>query len=147
MGWWSTDIMGGDTPLDFEDQFYDICKVNKYPEKGKRNNLSKEDLENNLTEIVNFLDENRWGENHIGGQVLAVLMMRAGASISDNLKAAMIEACEEDQWAKEDYERHETINGLISALNAYDGTPIEIRSRGLFEVMEEKLNNENNQNQ
>lgn len=35
MGWWSKDIMGGDTPLDWEDEFYGICEVEKWPE-GKR---------------------------------------------------------------------------------------------------------------
>ena len=27
MGWWSTSIMGGDTPLDFEDEFFFACNV------------------------------------------------------------------------------------------------------------------------
>lgn len=39
MGSWSYDIMGGDTPLDFEDMIYDICDMVKFDEDGKFFNL------------------------------------------------------------------------------------------------------------
>jgi hypothetical protein len=42
MGWWSTSIMGGDTPLDFEDEFFHACNVEKFPEEGGKAELSKD---------------------------------------------------------------------------------------------------------
>jgi|694.fasta_scaffold36925_4 hypothetical protein len=144
MGWWSTDIMGGDTPLDFEDQFYDICKVEKFPEGGGMATLTKKDLESNLSEILAFLNENRWGESQIGFQVLAVLMLKAGARIDLPVKVRMIEACHLDDWSHENAEREITVGGLLKAIETYDNkTPIIIKSRGLFEVMAEKLGTQN----
>jgi hypothetical protein len=140
MGWWSTDIMGGDTPLDFEDTFFDICGVEKFPEIGKANELTKEDFAAHLNEIVDFLDADKWGESNIGYQVLAVGMLRAGAFISGDLQDFMMQACENDEWAKENEERAVATQGLFNALSQYDNeTPIIIKSRGLFEVMAQKL--------
>lgn len=144
MGWWSTDIMGGDTPLDFEDTFFDICKVEKFPEGGGMANLSKENLEENLGEVISFLEDNRWGEQNIGYQVLAVLMMKAGAFIPESLFGKMTDACHLDDWSHEDADREIAVGGLLKAIEAYDNkTPIIVKSRGLFEVMAEKLENQN----
>jgi hypothetical protein len=56
----------------------------------------------------------------------------------------MEDACRTDEWASENEERREAVEGLHKALVAYDGsTPIVIKSRGLFEVMAEKLGTQN----
>lgn len=147
MGWWSTDIMGGDTPLDFEDTYYDICKVEKFIEKDNsyvRQELTKEAIEANINELVDFVDADKWGDRNIGYQVLAVLMLKAGAFISGDLQDFMMQACENDEWAQEDEDRKVATTGLFNALAAYDNqTPIIIKSRGLFEVMAEKLGGTN----
>jgi len=142
MGWWSTDIMGGDTPLDFEDEIFDICKVEKFPDEGGRNELSKEDIEQNLGEILAMLEKSN---DYIGYQVLSVLMMKTGARIPESLFSLLEDSCHLDEWAKESDERKESVDGLLAALRAYDNqNPIIVRSRGLFEVMAEKLENNNN---
>ena len=85
MGWWSTSIMGGDTPLDFEDDFFDICKVEKFPEGGGMASLTKEDIANHLDELLEAV--HKWkSEQNIGYQVLAVTMLKAGAFISGDLR-------------------------------------------------------------
>jgi hypothetical protein len=146
MGWWSTDIMGGDTPLDFEDSFFNICKVNKFPEPGKMNHLSKEDFAKHLDEMLVIVHKYDY-EKEIGYQVLAVLMLKAGAFISGDLKDFMMQACENDEWAQESEERKLATDGLYNALLRYDNEhPIIIKSKGLFEVMAEKLGDSNNQN-
>ena len=146
MGWWSTDILGGDTPLDWEDEFYGISKVDKFDgaKKGKVNYIPKDVLEQRQFEFSDLLDASiNYMEPDIGYQVLAVMMMRAGASIDPVVKGKMVAAALGDQWAKEDSEREETIHGLVKALGQYDGqTPILIKSRGLFEVMAENLSSE-----
>lgn len=141
MGWWSTDIMGGDTPLDFEDEFFGICNVEKFPEGGGMASLTKEDITNHLDEIIASISKEKYDQG-IGYQVLAVIMLKAGAPISSELKFEMVKACQDDEWAQEVEERQVSVLGLINALEAYDNkTPIKIKSRGLFEVMAEKLGN------
>ena len=146
MGWWSTDIMGGDTPLDWEDEFYGIASVDKFEgaEKGKCNYIPKDILEKRQFGYADLLDASiNYMEPDIGYQVLAVMMMRAGASIDPVVKGKMVAAALGDQWAKEDSEREETIQGLVKALSQYDDkTPILIKSRGLFQVMAENLSSE-----
>lgn len=150
MGWWSTDILGGDTPLDWEDEFYGIAGVDKFKDapKGRINYIPKEVLEKKQFEYSDLLDSaDKWSESDIGYQVLAVMMMRAGASIDIEVKGKMVAAALGDEWAREDSEREETMQGLLSALSQYDGqTPILIKSKGLFEVMAEKLSGEKQNN-
>jgi hypothetical protein len=139
MGWWSTSIMGGDTPLDFEDDFFDICKVEKFPEGGGMATLTKEDFTNHLDKMLECIHKYK-GEENIGYQVLAVLMLKAGAFISGDLRDFMMQACENDEWAQENEERKVETDGLFNALASYDNEhPIIIKSKGLFEVMAEKL--------
>jgi hypothetical protein len=139
MGWWSTDILGGDAPLDYEDAIYDICGIDKFPEEGGLAHIPAAILEENLDEIISMIDADTY-DNQIGYQVLAVMMMRSGAMISPDIRFEIIRSCNEDEWAKEDEERQRSIIGLLGALDAYDNkTPIIVKSKGLFEVMFKKL--------
>jgi len=139
MGWWSTSIMGGDTPLDFEDEFFHACNVEKFPEEGGKAELSKEDIANHLNEMLEYIHKTGDDQN-IGYQVLAVLMLKAGAFISGDLQDFMMQACENDEWSQESDERKLATDGLINALASYDNEhPIIIKSKGLFEVMFDKL--------
>lgn len=143
MGWWSTDIMGGDTPLDYKDAFYDICGVDEFPETGVRINLTREDIETHLNEMVEFLDKNKWGDSDIGYQVLGVLLLRAGATINGDLRDFIMQACENDEWAAEDDRRLAATTNLFNAIRDYEnGIPVRITSKGLFEVMFDKLSND-----
>jgi hypothetical protein len=56
MGWWSYDIMGGDTPLDYESFIYEILKVEKFPEgTDEINLLTKEQLEEHQKKLLKLL--------------------------------------------------------------------------------------------
>jgi hypothetical protein len=147
MGWWSKDIMGGDSPLDVKDEIYGICEVNEFEGEDGHNDLSKEHFAKNIDKILEFVrdQENNdyYDESAIAYQVLGVLMMKAGAPISPELKAEIIENSMTDTWAEQDADRREIVNGFHKALETYDGTPIIIRSRGLFEVMAEHIANGN----
>ena len=136
MGWWSKDIMGGDSPLDFEDEIYEICGVDKFPEDHDGIiELSKSVIETNLVEILEMLPE----DDEIGFQVLGVLMMKSGAVMNDTLKALILFNSKHDEWAKQDSERQEIIDSFCKAIESYDGTPIVITSKGLFEVIAQHL--------
>jgi hypothetical protein len=143
MGWWSTDIMGGDTPLDFEDAFFDICNVDKFPEGGGTASLTKEDFAKHLDKMLEEVHRYKDDQN-IGYQVLAVLMLKAGAFISGDLQDFMMQACENDEWAMENLDRKRATVKLWEALSMYDNErPIVINSKGLFEVMFEKISGTN----
>jgi len=140
MGWWSTDIMGGDTPLDFEDEIFDICGTEKFTDDySVRNELTAESLEKNLPQILETL---RNAADPVGFQVLGVLMMKAGATISPELKDEIVEMAKKDDWDEE--ERVATIQNFCQAVETYDGTPVVINSRGLFEMMYNFLTGEDN---
>jgi hypothetical protein len=148
MGWWSTDIMGGDSPLDVKDVIFEICEVEEFDGNDGHIDLTKEDLVNNLEHILSYVrdqDNNSYyDERAIAFQVLGVLMMKAGAPISEELKAEILKNSKTDSWAQENEERAQVVNLFHQALEVYDGKhPIEIKSRGLFEVMAEHLNSGN----
>jgi hypothetical protein len=143
MGWWSVDILGGDTPLDFEDTFFDIAGIEEFPDSGGQNSITKKALEKSYDKMAVFVKENIWGDGNIGWQVLAVTCMKVGFIPPVTDLAEMKQACVNDEWAQEDEERKEVIDGLLKALNQYDGTPIKIKSKGLFEVMAEKMSKGN----
>lgn len=141
MGWWSTDIMGGDSPLDWEDSFYSICKVKKWPDdSSEMAQIPKEALQAHVEKIVEEIEEVRetW-DKQVAYQALAVVMMRSGCEIEENLKANMICAAHLDEWAEEDEDRRKACNDLIQKLKDYQGTPTEVRSKGLFEVLGEAI--------
>lgn len=128
--------MGGDTPLDYEGEICDIAGACTY-EPGKE--LTKEKLEPVLPQVVERLESNKWGSEEIGWQVLGVLAMQHGVELSDEIKSQIVDACLEDEWAQDDEERKSKVMALKEAIERYDGTPIQITSKGLFEVMYEKL--------
>ncbi len=142
MGWWSTDIMGGDSPLDWEDYFYDICDVNKFPEDSDGiAPLKKKDIEDNLGKIIAKIESaDDPYDKSIGYQVLTVLMMKAGAVIDDDMKKTFTEWIMKDEWAKEEEERMVAVQGLAHALETYDSKrPIVIKSKGLFQTIAEHI--------
>lgn len=155
MGWWSVDILGGDTPLDFQGTFEDMAGIepsysdNPTPESDQKKlieSLTDTFLNGGINDILN-----RWGcgeegspffneYKSIGYQVLAVMYMRVGAVIDEELKGYMLYWIPLDEWAKEDDERKSRIDNLIKALEGYDGSsPMVIKSQGLFEVMADHL--------
>lgn len=141
MGWWSTDIMGGDSPLDAKDEIFGICGVEEFGDDGRE--LTKEDFEKNMPQILEFLrgQENNdyYDEKAIGFQVLGVLMMKAGAPISPELKQEILDNSQTDSWAKEDMERGQIVENFHVAIEHYDGAPVIIKSKGLFEAIDEHL--------
>lgn len=139
MGWWSKDIMGGDTPLDLEGDIFDICEVEQFPDDGTEVHLSRQTINSKLKEIQAMLDKQDVEDRSIGYQVLAVLILEAGGKMIDQLKTTLIEAILTDPWAQEDPEREKKIYELIVAIQNSTGAPVKITSKGLFEVMAEKL--------
>jgi hypothetical protein len=126
--------MGGDSPLDFEDAFYGITGVDKFPEGGGMTKLNRESVEKNFDKFVSVVKKCDY-EPEVGWQVLAVTAIGAGAKIPVVAMSEMKQACVNDSWAKENDDRKRSVESLLDALNNYNGTPIIITSKGLLEVL------------
>lgn len=134
MGWWSTTIMGGDTPLDYQSDLTDIISGGYLT----GNDITAAQLENMDEVFVNgkieSLVKNK-DDRSIMYQVLVVMAMRVGAKLSSKLKLLAISNIRNDEWQFEDSERKEVIDNLIQTLNQYDGSiRVKVKSEGLFEV-------------
>jgi hypothetical protein len=154
MGWWSVDILGGDTPLDFKGAIYEQLNLDQFKSlvavrKSAFSAKTGEEFNDMISSIIE-----RWGcgelgtpfnnEMHsIGYQVLAVEIMDCGATIPEETLAKMAEWIPKDPWSQEDTERREKVNELIYALNVYDGVPLRIRSKGLMEVFSARIQKDN----
>ena len=70
-----------------------------------------------------YYDENNdyYDEKVISYQVLGVLMMEAGASISKELKNEIIENSKTDLWAANDSERGYFVEKFHDTLSLYEG--------------------------
>lgn len=150
MGWWSSTIMGGDTPLDFKSEIFSIIKRDQFKDKGAK---VRGPLEQAQTSFLNGgMDTilNTWGcgkpnsafyneFKSIGFQVLAVLMMTYACEIQPELKALMREWILKDVWAEEDTERKGHIDELVQALDLYNGSATEISTETLLGKILEKM--------
>lgn len=154
MGWWSTTIMGGDTPLDFKSEFYDVIKMDQFKDKGPKVKKAFEDAQKQFIdgEVDNIM--NRWGcgkpneefyidHKSIGFQVLAVLMMENGCEIDPALKALMLEWIPKDAWAQEDNERKRRVNDLLKKVNGYKGQHTTVIDEGLFDAFRKLMDSNN----
>lgn len=137
MGWWSKDILGGDTPLDYEEDIKEIISggylTNNDVTAEQFENMDEVFVNNKIDSIAQTKDE-----KSIAYQVLAVIGMRVGAGISMQLKILMLSHIRQDEWQHEDEDRRAVIENLMDTLKTYDGTvPVKINSKGLLEVYAE----------
>lgn len=162
MGWWSADILGGDTPLDmmwtFEDHF-GLGRGWLYPlenwSEGTRNTVRKsiERDHNGFWEAV-FKAKDMAGDagREVAVQVGAVIWLNSGADMSKAVKTIFTKAAKNDVWANEgdeydDVERKAAMDNLIKHIRNYSGGGwITVNSEGLFEVISKKLDERINNN-
>ena len=96
MGWWSKDILGGDTPLDYEEDIKEIISggylTNNDVTAEQFENMDEVFVNNKIDSIAQTKDE-----KSIAYQVLAVIGMRVGAGISMQLKILMLSHIRQDE--------------------------------------------------
>jgi len=140
MGWWSCEIMGGDTPYGYVDMIVEMLEIEDNDEKE----LFEIDA-NLLTEhqekiIKTFQKTEDIEDLQIALQVLAYIMMFNGAQIKNSCKIKMLEAVEEDEWAKTSQERQKEIFKFYSILEKYDGSEsVELEHKGFLQTLPEKI--------
>jgi len=150
MGWWSEDIMGGDTPLDFQSFIYDKLKIDhgqrtKIQIKKAFQGMSETQLLRMIPSIVTKMGCGEPGSDFhndhtsIGYQVLALEMMSCGVRIQPSLFKQMEKWIPQDLWALECDTRNSKVDFLLKKLYSYDGVPVRIESKGLLEVFHDRI--------
>jgi len=115
MGWWSADVLGGDTPWDFIGNYARICGVPdavddcdmplSYP-------ITRALLEANMDRCVDAAVKHH--DSGIGFQVLGYLILCTGAKANKQLVSLIVRAAEDDAWAKTDKDRANYMRQLIA---------------------------------
>lgn len=140
MGWWSATIMGGDTPLDARDTvLFDILDIDS--DDFFEDKYTPAKIKDLLMENLDSVQAYNWDSWYEGlhYQVLGVMVMEYGLSTADDRVKSILsdarDAAVSDSWASDSTEREGYIHAFINQIDAYDGTPTEIASEGLFEVL------------
>lgn len=125
MGWWSEDIMGGDTPLDIEIWWKD-------------DNIKTDQ------QAYDFAVKacGKWGDDPVTWQVTGWLMIRENIKMSQRTADKVIEMAEADEWAAEgNRARQEVIDDFIEIVRDYvAGKAVSLpHQKGLFEVIANKM--------
>lgn len=148
MGWWSTDILGGDSALDWKSALYNKIDIQYEDNFGYRtlkpNDMSNK-TQNNL--IQNVLESTQktfddWGEcdsRSIAMQVIALMVIESGAKVTKKNKKELSKWIKLDDWATEDDERKDNIDDLLSVIKEYDSTPMIYQGKGLFQKLAETI--------
>ena len=164
MGWWSEDILGGDTPLDMMSGIEEALGIRGYNngrngglypvddiEKGLKT-AAREAINSKTTQEVfeGVLSQNWFSAEDdedciIFDQVFAVIVMAVGADMSKEDKARFVASSYDpdlDGWGGNKDKRQAALDNLKEAIEAYDGTPIVINSKGLLQAACEAMDDE-----
>lgn len=152
--WWDEGILGGDTPLDIivsierilgledlECWIYPIEQWDNDQIDLVRKKIEEiggcEELERRVLDVEYFQSSE---DSMTAMQVVGFIVTRAGAPITRAFRNAVIAACDDEDtstWNCPELRRNK-LNEFASAIRAYDGTPIVINQKGLFEKMLEQ---------
>lgn len=144
MGWWSTTVMGGDTPLDFRGEMLaDVCNLKESFWDEYDCDVGHPTVAEVIESHMHDLIEYAWSipieqDRDIAFQVLGYLILESGIQVSPvvvrALNLAMTEGCDKDSWAAEgDRERIEYIAEFRQQLQEYCGETVEVASESLSE--------------
>lgn len=149
MGWWGTDVMGGDTPLDILHEIAESCglKPDWDNDSGLEGYLksypfTKENVEKNIEKIICTLVtgyEKRPDDLNIAYQVFGVVLMAVGADIPLVTISRIISAASCDEWAKEDDERYQCMQDFVKMLIQYKGKRTVYKSVSLMEKFTNRI--------
>lgn len=137
MGWWSTTIMGGDSPLDYLSNIGGALGFGN--ENTWKRSVSRTCDILNRTPVKYFLDYYaQTGNDPVCAQVIAHIHMAVGAPLAQELRDLAIAACENEDvstW-REPLERKAHLTVFAEEVRSYDNkTPFETTEEGLFDAM------------
>lgn len=141
MGWWGTDVMAGDQPLDQLAMISDYCVVefDSQNDSGLGGYLSSyaftaENVNDFRAATLSAIGKIRDDETRfISYQVFGVVIMAVGAEMPWDVKNQIAAAASMDAWAAEgDEERIAHMRSYLKMVEAYDGTPTPYEGKVLF---------------
>lgn len=153
MGWWSTCVMGGDTPLDLQGVLCDAMGIG-FDYSGGGYKYGREHLEANLPRLVAVIEQSeKWWQWHkdTAYQVLGHMLMETGAEIPAGLRERIVRAAREDSdWRDRPLDepddgsanpgRRADMDEFIAAIQAHTtGAPTHVRREGLMEKIVKHL--------
>lgn len=117
MGWWSDNVMGGDTPLDYLNEIAEICGL--HITAGNPYRFNKEILETNLERIALNIQNNKVFEddNEIAWQVLGHLVIEHDVSLPEAIKGYILASFEWDVLSKKNTKRKNIMDSYIERLS------------------------------
>lgn len=154
MGWWSSTIMGGDTPCDiimgYEELAYDKIDVaDREDDDDSEEEFSDEQrrhaIELSIPELILDAEETvQWSGPYIAFQVLAYFLLSNGCTITEELRTRLVESFNEP--VEEDWdntaERQMHLNAAKQQLLDYDiagGTVVTFANESLFDAISQHL--------
>jgi len=133
MGWWGHDVLGGDEPLDDLYDYEQKLGVDELYSPSRWDDAKRQSVRDAINADQDGYLKLASSENEVMMQVGAVVLMCAGAEMTDAFRKAAIKAGEEDLWAKEDdEERVRKMEEFVDTVKEYDGTPVKYTTEGLM---------------
>ncbi|AXV09955.1 hypothetical protein DVS28_b0185 (plasmid) [Euzebya pacifica] len=142
MGWWSTDLMGGDAPMDIHGWWTDKAGLDfdDLPYPGRALTTAQADavaavLPADLDAAKATLS--RWethGPDPVARHLLGIVWMQTGRPMPDDIKAHVVSLNDTDLAAWHgDPDREAALDAFADTVNAYTGGQrMEFTSKGLF---------------
>lgn len=139
MGCWKETIYGGDTPLEWKENIYELCKIQEYGKNNKSKSIPVKNLTKNMSSILELVDAAEdTDERNIGYMVVGAICMHSGYYIDVNLKEKIIESIDKDEWSKENGVRRNVCKNFKKIIKEYDAkTKINIEKVDTFKDVDD----------
>jgi len=127
MGWFGTGALDGDDGMDLRDELFDLIGVlyDENYEILQTEDMISELLDKNQDKIYDWLGSYDWSKKYdprfiqeVYIQATAQIMLDYGVKISERGKSVMIDFAKNDHWAKSDKARKNSMDKLITELEA-----------------------------
>lgn len=135
MGWWGFTIMGGNPPMDWEDNFNDITGARPYEDKPIP--LTGLMVDEHLYEMVALIQKDKDDPN-IGWQVLGVMILTTGAKMPIEIRENIVKNIYDeniDGWDKPNDRKFFLDHFKVQVENYKEGCQEVIAQREVLEVI------------
>jgi len=146
MGWWATNVMGGDSPSDGISEVFNFLKIKLEQFEDKEDEYYFDEavlnrlqplLEAKQTKVLKYvksLHDPEYQKYSI--HALGFLLLKTGCNIDEKVKKEIISAIEADDWDEPSRIQH--MNIFKEAINnSQPGVKVDLEDKSVYEVMME----------
>lgn len=149
MGWWDEGIMGGDTPMDIQGCIEETVFEERLNEGNMDRKMTASLFSERLPAVLDCMNSGGWWSDEesqqIFLQVIGYNILELGAFMPEDLKEKILQACDDDiafcssgskevGWSNPE-KRVQRLKEFREQVEKYEGQPVELHKRGLFEKM------------